>query len=124
VEIAPAIAFTPDSRAQIDSTLRFACPACDAEESSSLPFVIPSAAEGSAVPRTIPGNVFSTERTRISCHAPLAKRHKVPQEIRGTGVGLAVKYSEFGGGEREPCLQHINGATHSDHREHAQYLRA
>jgi hypothetical protein len=29
-----------------------------AEESAALPFVIPSAAEGSAVPRTFPGNVF------------------------------------------------------------------
>jgi hypothetical protein len=28
-------------------------------------------AEGSAVPRTLLGNVFSTERTRISCHAAL-----------------------------------------------------
>jgi hypothetical protein len=34
---------------------------------ATLSFVIPSEAEGSAVPRTSPGNVFSTERTRISC---------------------------------------------------------
>jgi hypothetical protein len=29
--------------------LLFACPACDAEESLAVPFVIPSEAEGSAV---------------------------------------------------------------------------
>jgi hypothetical protein len=33
-------------------------PSTAADESATLPFVIPSAAEGSAVPRTIPGNVF------------------------------------------------------------------
>jgi hypothetical protein len=38
-------------------------------ESAAIPFVIPSAAEGSAVQRTFPGKCFSTERTRISCHA-------------------------------------------------------
>jgi hypothetical protein len=47
--------------------------------SVALPFVIPSEAEGSAVPRTIPGNVFSTERNpdfpatmcRITCESRL-----------------------------------------------------
>jgi hypothetical protein len=33
-------------------------PATTLHGSIALPFVIPSAAEGSAVPRTIPGNVF------------------------------------------------------------------
>ena len=46
----------------------------------ALSFVIPSEAEGSAVPRTFPGNTESRpatelssrpERTRISCHAAL-----------------------------------------------------
>jgi hypothetical protein len=50
--------------------------------SVALLFVIPSAAEGSAVPRTFPGNTESRsatnlssrpERTRISCHAALDK---------------------------------------------------
>jgi hypothetical protein len=31
---------------------------------------------------------------------------------------------EFGGGERKPCLQHVYGATHTDHGQHTQYLRA
>jgi len=97
VVIAPAIAFTPDSRAQIDSTLRFACPACDAEESSSLPFVIPSAAEGSAVPRTIPGNVFSTERTRISCHAPLANATKFHRKSGGPEWDLRLNIQSLAG---------------------------
>jgi hypothetical protein len=36
-------------------------------EASPLPFVIPSAAEGSAVPRTIPGNVFHrAQRLRLT----------------------------------------------------------
>jgi hypothetical protein len=43
-----------------------------------FPFVIPSEAEGSAVPRTFPGNVFSTERTRISCHAALDRAACAP----------------------------------------------
>jgi hypothetical protein len=43
--------------------------------SVALPFVIPSAAEGSAVPRTSPGNVFRPKRTRISW-----------KEIRGSVV--------------------------------------
>jgi hypothetical protein len=34
------------------------CPATTLHRSVTLPFVIPSAAEGSAVPRTTPGNVF------------------------------------------------------------------
>jgi hypothetical protein len=38
------------------------CPATALHGSVALPFVIPSEAEGSAVLRTIPGNVFSTER--------------------------------------------------------------
>jgi hypothetical protein len=33
--------------------------------SATLPFVIPSAAEGSAVPRTIPGNVLDLAGNRI-----------------------------------------------------------
>jgi hypothetical protein len=33
-------------------------PATALHGSATLPFVIPSAAKGSAVPRTIPGNVF------------------------------------------------------------------
>jgi len=45
------------------------CPATALYGSLALSFVIPSAAEGSAVPRTFHGNVFSTERTRISCCA-------------------------------------------------------
>jgi len=43
--------------------------------SVALPFVIPSAAEGSAVLRTIPGNVFSTERSNLrfpADHCPKA----------------------------------------------------
>ena len=32
--------------------------------------------------------------------------------------------SEFGGGEREPCLHHVYGATHRDHGKHAQCFRA
>jgi hypothetical protein len=36
------------------------CPATALHGSAALPFVIPSAAEGSAVPRTIPGNVFNS----------------------------------------------------------------
>jgi hypothetical protein len=49
-------------------------------ESFTLPFVIPSAAEGSAVPQNFRGNVESRpttnlssrpERTRISCHVAL-----------------------------------------------------
>jgi hypothetical protein len=37
----------------------------------AVSFVIPSVAEGPAVPRTLPGYVFRLERTRISCHAAL-----------------------------------------------------
>ena len=78
---------------------------------ATLPFVIPSEAEGSAVPRTSRGNAehypqtelsSRPERTRISCHAapdraaraPFSKgkahevhqRHQVRQEIRGSAV--------------------------------------
>jgi hypothetical protein len=43
-----------DNFTDVDSTTT-------SNESAALPFVIPSAAEGSAVPRTIPGNVsYST----------------------------------------------------------------
>ena len=41
-------------------------------------FVIPTEAEGSAVQRTFPENVFSTERTRISCHAAPDKAARAP----------------------------------------------
>jgi hypothetical protein len=41
------------------------CPATALDGSAALPFVIPSAAEGSAVPRTIPGNVFDPRSTSI-----------------------------------------------------------
>jgi len=37
-------------------------PATSLYGSLAFPFVIPSEAEGSAVPRTIPGNVFRTAR--------------------------------------------------------------
>jgi len=53
---------------------------------ATLPFVIPSEAEGPAVQRTFRGNVFRPERTRISCHAAPdapAQRHQVRQEIGG-----------------------------------------
>ena len=38
--------------------LRFSLPASDVDGSAALPFVIPTEAEGSAVPRTSPGNFF------------------------------------------------------------------
>jgi hypothetical protein len=40
------------------------CPATALHGSVTLPFVIPSEAEGSAVPRTIPGNVFRQHSAR------------------------------------------------------------
>jgi hypothetical protein len=55
-------------------------PAATFHGNVTIPFVIPSAAEGSAVPRTHPGNAefypqtelsSRPERTRISCHAAL-----------------------------------------------------
>jgi hypothetical protein len=51
--------------------LLFACPASDAEESAALPFVIPSEAEGSAVPRTITGNVFDRAISLAGAPLPL-----------------------------------------------------
>jgi hypothetical protein len=45
-------------------------PAATFHETVTLSFVIPSEAEGSAVLRTFPGNVFSTEPSgnrRLSC---------------------------------------------------------
>jgi hypothetical protein len=54
-------------------------PATTLYRTVALPFVIPSEAEGSAVPRTLPGNVFRPrERTRISCHAALDKTACAP----------------------------------------------
>jgi hypothetical protein len=56
------------------------CPATTFHDNATLSFVIPSEAEGSAVPRTSPGNPelyartdlsSRPERTRISCHAAL-----------------------------------------------------
>src|SRR6202035_1448567 len=56
------------------------CPATTFHENGVISFVIPSEAEGSAVPRTFPGNAeyyaqtelsSRPERTRISCHAAL-----------------------------------------------------
>jgi hypothetical protein len=53
-------------------------PATTLYETAALPFVIPSEAEGSAVQRTFPGYVFSTERSRISCHAAPDKAGYAP----------------------------------------------
>src|SRR5580658_3376197 len=39
----------------------------DADGSAALPFVIPSAAEGSAVPRTFPGNVIRQSAAEWIC---------------------------------------------------------
>jgi hypothetical protein len=62
--------------------------------------------------RTFP----ATKACRFRVPVLLMSRYFVPRPYR--------EYSEFGGGEREPCLQHVYGATHTDHGEQAQYLRA
>jgi hypothetical protein len=63
----------------------------------------------------------SETRYKTSDTPASLQRHDSPKN----GVPrLYREYSEFGGGEREPCLQHVDGATYTDHGEHAQYLRA
>jgi hypothetical protein len=62
------MAFGPPKEMKIADDLRL-CPSsiAAAEVSATLPFVIPSEAEGSAVQRTFRGNVFSTERSGGAC---------------------------------------------------------
>jgi hypothetical protein len=57
------------------------CPATTLHGSVALPFVIPSAAEGSAVLRTIPGNVFSTESHRLKTGGSAESVFKVTDHV-------------------------------------------
>ena len=60
--------------------LLFHPPASDADRSVALPFVIPSAAEGSAVLRASPGNVLAAnerDRGQVLIPALLARMQKV-----------------------------------------------
>jgi hypothetical protein len=67
----PITELSPDRSQHRD--LRFACPACDVEQSTALPLCHPGAAEGSAVPRTSPGNVFEKSKRRAKAEF-LARR--------------------------------------------------
>ena len=64
-------------------------PATAIHGSVVLPFVIPSAAEGSAVPRTIPGNVF--DRVVMALRAPQGDEKRLLSLVVPTGAeGPAV----------------------------------
>jgi hypothetical protein len=65
----------------------------------ALSFVIPSEAEGSAVLRTIRGNVLRPERTRISYHAELATSTYAPfRRERRMKMASANKFDRKSGG--------------------------
>ena len=96
-------------------------------ENDTLPFVIPSEAEGSAVPRTSLGNakyVAQTElssrpeRTRISCQAALDKSACAPffKERRMMFANATNFYRKSGVAERRDLQFHFTPNQRPDQR--------
>jgi hypothetical protein len=88
------------------------CPVTALHGSAALPFVIPSEAEGSAVPRTIPGNVFRQSEAKWSLlfSSPATEANEstaLPFVIPSVAEGSAVlSISNKSRGERPAPLCH------------------
>ena len=70
------------------------CPSTALDGSVALPFVIPSAAEGSAVPRTFPGNVFRRSEAEAALERSASQIYRVSQRlwrvVEGTSAVLIL----------------------------------
>jgi hypothetical protein len=69
----------------------------------------------------------STPKLSFALFIAMAQEERNPVGVQSftlDQVPLQIPHSELGGGERQPGLQHVDGGAHTDHSQHAQYLRA